>query len=277
MIILDRQHPIRNPDGPAIVQEVDKTIVVADFEFRRDLEKHSAYVRRDGPSAYPTARWAFDEIVCGSWVVIRFPAGEVEKPEVGRFHSLCQPDMDEIDIADHFFRQVLERHVDGNGDPARFVTWGGDYKDNEVLRRVAMCWGVTVPPQLRNTAENCPLRLDLCQDCYTDEIKGLHLSEYAFAQGLPGKAIPARQVTKHVLAGDWKRVEEQCAGDVLLTAILAVRRLATCGEIGQTGKACTRALVDRFCERKPTDYTRMWARWRKENLGHREILTLCRR
>ena len=142
MIILDRANPLRNPDGLAIVEEVDKTIVVADFEFRRDLEKHSDYVRQDETSAHTTARWAFDEIVCGSYVVIRFPAGEVEKPEVGRFHSLGQPGMDEIDIADHFFRQVLERHVDGNGDPARFVTGGGDWKDNEVLRRVAMPWGI---------------------------------------------------------------------------------------------------------------------------------------
>ena len=197
----------------------------------------------------------------------------MEKPEVGRFHSLCQPEMDEIDIADHFFRRVLDREVDGNGNPARLVTWAGDWKDNEVLRRVAMTWGITAPPQLRSTDPRCPLRLDLCQETRIGPKKGVHLSEYAFAQGLPGKAIRAKDVEKHVLAGDWKRVEEQCASDVLLTAILAVRRLATCGEIGQTGKACTRAVIDRFCERTPTDYTRMWARWRKENLGREEILT----
>ena len=274
MIILDRQHPIRNPDGPAITQEVDKTIVVADFEFRRDLEKHRAYVRRDGNSAHSEPRWAFDEIVCGSYVVIRFPAGDVKKPEVGRFHSLCQPDMDEIDIVDHFFRRVLEREVDGNGEPARLASWAGHYKDDKVLRRVAMSWGVTLPRQLCNTDARCPLRLDMCEEFFSRAIGGLHLSEFAQGQDLPGKAIPAIQLQKHIVAGNWKVVEEQCAGDVLLTAILAARWLAACGEIGQTGKACTRALVDRFCDRAPTDYTRMWARWRKENLG-REILT-CR-
>lgn len=273
MIILDREHPLRNPDCPAILQEIDKTIVVADFEFRTNRQKYQDYTLNDGTSAHPEPRWPFAEIVCGSWVVIRFPAGDVEKPEVGRFQSLCQPELEEIDIANMVFRRVLEQEVDGNGDPARFVTWGGDYKDNEVLRRVAMSWGVTLPPQLRSTDPRCPLRLDLCEDCFTPEIKGVHLSEYAQAQGLPGKAIPAKDLTQHIAAGDWKIVEEQCASDVLLTAILAARRLAACGEIGQTGKACTRAIVDRFCERSPTAITRMWKQWRKDNLGNEEAVT----
>ncbi|QNE07232.1 hypothetical protein [Croceicoccus marinus] len=138
-----------------------------------------------------------------------------------------------------------------------------------MLRRVAMTWGITLPPQLRSIDPRCPLRLDLCEDVKTGESKGVHLSEYAQAQGLPGKLIPAREVSDYAAAGDWKTVENQCVHDVLLTAILACRRLSTLGEIGQTGKACTRALIDRYCERGPSDSTRMWARWRKENLGYR--------
>lgn len=38
---------------------------------------------------------------------------------------------------------------------------------------------------------------------------------------------------------------------MLLTAIIAARRLASCSEIGQIGKACARAIIDRYCERAP--------------------------
>ncbi len=275
MIILDREKPLRNPDCPTILQEEDKTIVVYDLEFLTNLAKHADYERNDGSAACKEPRWPFAEIVCASWVVIRFPAGAGRLPEVGRFHSLRRPDMDEIDIADHFFRQVLERETDGNGDPARLVSWAGDWKDNEVLRRVAMTWGITAPPQLRSTDPRCPLRLDLCQDTRIGPKKSVHLSEYAQAQGLPGKLFPARGVGEYAETGNWKTVENQCVNDVLLTAILACRRLSTLGEIGQTGKACTRALIERYCERGPSDSTRIWSRWRKENLGYRGTLT-CR-
>lgn len=266
MIILDRQHPVRNPGCPAIEQSEDKTIVVADFEFSHDRERREAYLENDGSSAASGPRWPFDKIVCASWVVIRFPAGAIDTPEVGRFHSLRAPELDEIDIVDHFFRRALEEETSGNGEPARLVSWAGGYKDDVVLRDVAMEWGIVAPPQLRNPAKDCPLRLDLCEAFYTPKIGGVHLSELAQAQGLPGKAIPATQLKKHIETGNWALVEEQCAGDVLLTAIIAARYLATLGEIGQTGKACTKALIERFCERAPTDYTRMWKQWSKENL-----------
>jgi hypothetical protein len=273
MIILNRQHPIRNPDGCAIAQKTDKRIVVADFEFQTDYEKYLDYLKSDGSSAHPKPRWPYAKIVCGSWVEIQFPAGDEAKPVVGPFQSLCAPEMEEIDIANHFFTRVLGEAAD-DGSLPRLVTYAGDFKDNEVLRRVAMCWGITLPPQLRSTDPRCPMRLDLCEDCFTEQIGGVHLSEYAQAQGLPGKLYPGLDIGKHIEAGDWETVEEQCAHDVLLTAIIAARRLASCGEIGQTGKACARAIIDRYCERAPSVSTRKWKAWRDENLGHREILTL---
>ncbi|QNE07233.1 hypothetical protein [Croceicoccus marinus] len=123
MIILDRANPLRNPDYPTVLQNEDKAIVVYDLEFLSNREKHSDYMMNDGTSAHPVPRWPFAEIVCGSYLVIRFPAGAAE-PDVGRFHSLRRPEMDEIDIADHFFRQVLEQETDRSGNVPRLVTLG---------------------------------------------------------------------------------------------------------------------------------------------------------
>lgn len=266
MIILDRENPLRNPDYPTILQETDKAIIVYDLEFLTNEAKRSDYMKNDGTAASKEPRWPHAEVVCASWVVIRFPAGAVKKPEVSRFTTLRAPYMEEIDIADHFFHEVLAKEVDGNSKPARLVTWAGEFKDNEVLRRIAMCWGITAPVQLRNTDPRCPLRLDLCEDTTTGESKGVHLSEYAQAQGLPGKLLPARSLAEFARAGDWGMVEEQCAHDVLLTAIIACRRLSALGEIGQTSKACTRAIIDRYCERRQSNTADKWKAWRDENL-----------
>lgn len=265
MIILDRDNPLRNPDRAPFAQAIDRTIIVADFEFRANQEKYDKYLANDGDSAHKKPRWTFNDIVCAAWVVIRFPAGAPE-PEVSAFHSFCAPEMDEIDILDTFFG-VLEEEAKNSEQPVPLVTWAGDFVDIAVLRHMSEEWDVLLPPQLRSTEPLCPHRLDLCEVSYTKEMGGVHLSEYAQSQGLPGKPIPGREISKCIEAGDWKRVEEQCAADVMLTAILAARRLASSGQIYQAGKACTRAIVDRFCKRTKTNYIRKLKKWRKENLS----------
>ena len=273
MLILDRPRSLINQNRPPLAQKTDKTIVVADFEFLSDWRKFEDYRAKDGDAAHWKPRWPFGYIVCASWVVIDFPAA-ADKPEVSHFYSLSQPHNDQTDIVEVFFR-TLEQASSNNAEPARLVTWGGDLKDIAALHLVAQRREWILPPQLRNTSPHCPQRLDLCQFYYHKELEGVHLSEFLQAQDLPVKPNRPTKVTDFASDGNWKAVEEHCAADVMLTAILAVRHLASTAQIGQTGKKCTEAILDRFCNRSPTSYTRYLQKWRKENLGYRGTLT-CR-
>lgn len=266
MILYNRPRSLDEPDCHFVPQDVDKAIIVADFEMANDRRSHELYCDADGLSASRELRYPFKRIVCASWMVIRFPAG-AEFPEVGAFQSVCQPDNDETDIVKAFFA-ALENEATAVGDPATFVTWGGDFTDIAVLEFVSELRRVPLPPQLRKIDAKCPHHLDLCEAKFAHRLTpGIHLSEYCHAQDLPGKASPGLTVAQYIDDENWKAVEEQCAADVLNTAIIAVRYLAAHGQIGQCPTACTRAIVERFCNRPSTRYVREVREWRRRKLG----------
>lgn len=149
MIILDRDNPLRNPDRAPFAQAIDRTIIVADFEFRANQEKYDKYLANDGDSAHKKPRWTFNDIVCAAWVVIRFPAGAPE-PVVSAFHSFCAPEMDEIDILDTFFGVFEEENSE---QPVPLVTWAGDFVDIAVLRHMAEEWDDRRREALRRKVE----------------------------------------------------------------------------------------------------------------------------
>lgn len=258
MYQFDRPRIARNPKNREVRQFKATTIVVADFEYERDRPAYQAYRYENGNSAAEQLRWVFNRIVCGSWVVIRFAGGH-EKPIVEPFQSCCQPDCDETDIAEAFFRTVEAETIDEHRR-AQLIFWGGETIDVAVLRRVAQRRDLILPLQLRKSRPNFRDRLDLCTELDAGG-KRVHLSEYAAGLGLPGKAVPGKEVSKLIQDEDWRAVEEQCAADVMITACIAAQHLAAIGEVGQTGSACSRAIVEAFCNRGDTPYVRRLAEW----------------
>ena len=258
MYQFDRPRTARNPKNREVRQFKATTIIVADFEYERDHPAYEAYRRENGSSAAENIRWVFNRIVCGSWVVIRFAAGH-EKPIVEPFQSYCQPDCDETDIAEAFFRTVEAETIDEHRR-AQLIFWGGETIDVAVLRRVAQRRDLILPLQLRKSRPNFRDRLDLCNELDAGG-RRVHLSEYAAGVELPGKAMPGKEVSKLIQDEDWRAVEEQCAADVMITACIAAQHLAAIGEVGQAGSACSRAIIEAFGKRATTAYTRSLTDW----------------
>lgn len=231
-----------------------KSIIVADFEFHRNRAAHNAYVEANGSSTCKSLRRPFKQIVCGSWMTLQFPPFAAQ-PTISRFESYCQPKNDEVAIAEHFFAE-LDEHPH-----ATVVTWGGEVSDFPVLRRIAHQNDLILPYQLRRARAKRSDRIDLCNEI--EFSSRVHLSEYAAAQGIPAKPVPGKDVARLVTSRDWASVEEQRAADVLATAIIATRHLASIGEIGQSGSACTEAIIDRFCSRPETGFVAKLRGWKK--------------
>ena len=230
------------------------SIVVADFEFKRDRARHGAYVDANGSSACKSLRWPFKQIVCGSWLTLQFTPG-AEQPRISHFESRFRPDYDEMAIAEHFFAEL------DNHPHAVLITWGGECSDVPVLRRIAHQHGLILPYQLQRSRPRRADRIDLCNEIeYSSRV---HLSEYAAAQDIPAKPVPGKEVNRLVEQRDWAAVEEQCTADVLTTAIIAVRHFAAIEMIGQTGAACTEAILDRFCARPETGFIAKLRKWRE--------------
>lgn len=65
----------------------------------------------------------------------------------------------------------------------------------------------------------------------TTRAKPVHLPEYAAAVGVPSKPSPSRSIGQLVETGRWPEVKDQVLADVLTTAVLALRHIASRGEI----------------------------------------------
>lgn len=205
-----------------------RSYLVADLEYRWDRAGFEAYRATEGADVRAEPAWPFHEVVAASWLVLRFHAGE-PVPEVAASVVLAADAASEREIAGALFEALAAEPF------ATFVTWGGEAKDLAVLRRCAATLDLLLPPQLREGSPHSRARLDLCR-ATTVQAKQVHLPELAAAVGVPAKPSPSRAIGRLVEEGRWADVREQVLADVLTTSVLAVRHLASHGEV-----VCARA------------------------------------
>ncbi len=214
------------------------TIIVADFEYAYDRDRHHAYRVAEGASAEPTIRWPFHRIAAASWIVLRFVAGE-PLPEIGEPIVLTAETMSEAAIASAFF-DALRAEPD-----AKLVTWGGETKDLAVLRQVAMIQDLVLPTQIADLHPHSDRRLDLCL-ATSVAAKTVHLPEIATAMGIPAKPSPSKSIGPLVEAGAWREVEEQVLADVITTSVIAMMQLGAAARIRIDRSASLLALAQAF-------------------------------
>ncbi|MEL7691476.1 hypothetical protein [Citromicrobium bathyomarinum] len=243
-----------------------QTIIVADFEYAWDRDRHDAYRVAEGASAEPTIRWPFHRIAAASWIVLRFVAGEAV-PEIGKPIVLTAETMSEAAMVAAFF-DALRAQLD-----AQLVTWGGETKDLAVLRQVAMMQDLVLPAQLADLHPHSDRRLDLCF-ATSVAAKTVHLPEIATAMGIPAKPSPSKSIGPLVEAGAWREVEEQVLADVITTSVIAIMQLGAAGRIRIDRPASLLALAQavgeafansQFCKRSFA----LWARARHAEAGLR--------
>ena len=198
-----------------------RTFIVADWEYRYDRSRHHGYTVSEGEGAESKIRWPFHRLAAASWIVIRFTGGEplptIEAPVILSSATHTEPAMAE----------ALFAALDAMPD-ATLVTWGGECKDFAVLRRVASEAGLVLPRQLRDPSPHAPCRIDLC-NAVAGRADPVHLPEYAAACAIPAKPSPSKDIGPLVESGQWDKVEEQALADVLTTAVITMRHLASFG------------------------------------------------
>ena len=219
------------------------TIVVNDWEYLYDKVRHHEYRHSEGEAAERKIRWPFHRIVAGAWAVIDFPA-DGALPVVRRIEVHDRRTGDELAIVARFFA-ALNAHP--NAIP---VSWGGEFKDLQVLRMVGSVHGLRLPRALRMLNPFSPDRTDLNMATAT---KGhlVHLPEYARACDVPTKAVSSKDVGPAALAGDWPTVHEQVLSDIFTISIIAARHLASHGFVCPIGPRCDAAILDAFVEAFP--------------------------
>ena len=107
-----------------------RTHIVADFEYRWRREDFANYLRAEGSDVRAEPLWPFHEIVAGSWLVMRFRAGEAV-PEFAPPVVMAADTASEQVIVEALFAALAAEPC------ATCVTWGGETKDLAVLRRCA--------------------------------------------------------------------------------------------------------------------------------------------
>lgn len=243
-----------------------QTIIVADFEYAYDRDRHDAYKVAEGASAEPTIRWPYHRIAAASWWVLRFVSGEAV-PEITDPVVLTSEDLREPAIVSAFF-DALRAEPD-----ALLVSWGGQTKDYAVLRQVAMMEDLVLPVQLSELHPHSARRLDLCL-ATSAGAKCVHLPEIATALGVPAKPSPSKDIGPLVEAGDWPKVREQVLADVIATSMIAIMQMGAAGRIRVDRSATQIALSEclgkafpnsPFCNRTFAS----WARARKAEAGLR--------
>ncbi|MEQ5789268.1 hypothetical protein J3454_15360 [Erythrobacter sp. NFXS35] len=198
-------------------------LIIADLEFQYDRSRHDGYRVAEGEGAEQSVRWPFHRIAAASWLALRFdPATDV--PVIEELKVVAADEADECAIVTQVFG-ALERFPG-----ATFVSWGAEAKDLAVLRRCAAEFGLMLPHQLRDLSPHARTRLDLCR-AVAVQAKPVHLPEYAAATAIPSKPSPAKSIGKLVEAEAWPAVREQVLADVLTAAAIALRHLASHGEI----------------------------------------------
>lgn len=200
-----------------------RTYIVTDFEYRWHREEFAKYLVAEGSDTRTEPLWPFHEIVAASWLIMRFRAGE-PVPDILAPVVMAADTADERAIVEALFADLVAEPF------ATLVTWGGETKDLAVLRRCAATLDLLLPLQLRDGSPHARNRLDLCR-ATTVQAKLVHLPELAMAVGIPAKPSPSRAIGRLVEEGRWPCVREQVLADVLTTSVLAVRHLASHGEV----------------------------------------------
>ncbi len=242
------------------------TIIVADFEYSYDRDRHTGYRIAEGRAAEPKVRWPFHRIAASSWLTLRFTPGktvpEIEDPVV-----LSARTMKEAHQIERFFDAL-------RAEPqALLATWGGEAKDLSAVRTAAMMHDLVLPSQVADLHPHSRHRLDLCQTSSV-AAPSVHLPELAAALGIPSKPSASKDIGALVAGAEWARVEDQVLADVVTAAILTIYQLAILGQVTCERAATLMALSDRlkhacpnsaFCTRDLAP----WARARHAEAGLR--------
>ena len=199
------------------------TLIVADFEYRYDRERHAGYALAEGKAAERKIRWPFHRVAAASWLVFRFTPGktvpEIEEPVV-----LTGDTLNERHMVEAFFNTC-------RAEPCAVVTtWGGEAKDLAALRTAAMMHALVLPTQLADLHPHSRHRIDLCQ-ATSVAAASIHLPEFAAALGIPNKPSASADIGPMVEAGQWKFVAEQVLADVVTTAVIALYQLSSLGHV----------------------------------------------
>ncbi|NCP11711.1 MAG: hypothetical protein GW859_07125 [Sphingomonadales bacterium] len=225
--------------------DVDKraarTYIVADFEYIFDRDAHYAYTVREGANAHTAhgrdkVRWPFHHLSAASWITLRFLPGQ-DVPEIVGPVVLARDVTDERDMVVAFF-DTLKDTAD-----SVLVTWGGEVRDFAVLRHLACQYDLVLPIQLRETSPHARERLDLCRSTVV-QAEPVHLQEYAAASSIPTKPSPSKEIGKLAERGEWDKVRDHVAADVLTTSVIALRHLASNGAIECDRAASVMAIAD---------------------------------
>ncbi|WP_187335340.1 hypothetical protein [Novosphingopyxis iocasae] len=194
------------------------SITVLDLEFLWDRNAHAGYKICEGTTACDDIRWPFHQVAAACWMTAHFSSTS-DVPEITGPTVLLLETMSERDLLENLFA-ALHR-----SPSSILVTWGGEARDLAVLRHRAAVHDLILPMQLRPSSPHAPQRLDLCRDVCV-QATPVHLSEYAAASSIPSKPIPSKQIGLLAEQGEWGKVREQVAADVLTTTIIALRHLA---------------------------------------------------
>ena len=199
------------------------TLIVADFEYSYDRERHGGYALAEGKAAERKIRWPFHRVAAASWLVLRFTPGktlpEIEEPVV-----LTGYKFDERKMVESFFDACRAEQN------AIVTTWGGEAKDLAALRTAAMVHALTLPTQLTDLHPHSRHRIDLCQTTSV-AAASVHLPEFAAALGIPSKPSASADIGPLVEDGKWEVVAEQVLADVVTTAVIALYQLSSLGQL----------------------------------------------
>ena len=225
--------------------------VVFDIEYVYDREgqhradRHAADPRSTAVETKPgktkkakaETRWPFHRIACiSAMTLVATPSGiAVETCE-----TWSRPELTEGEIV-----QAFAEFVESSAG-AVLTTWGGECKDLPVILSVAVREGFALPSSLANGFWLRD-RLDLC-DLLRVKAEGVHLNEYAHAQGLPAKIMAPWQLGEAAEKGSWVALREHCECDVTVTAMLLVRWLLATGRVKGERLALERKIADAMAE-----------------------------
>ena len=231
------------------------TLIVADFEYRYDRDRHTGYKIAEGKAAEPKIRWCFHRIAAVSWMILRFVPGktvpELEEPVVLTAETRSE-------------KQMVEAFFDAcRAQPDGLITsWGGEAKDFAALRATAMMHSLVVPAQLVDLHPHSRHRIDLCQTTSV-AAPSVHLPEFAAALAIPNKPSPSEDIGPLVENEEWEKVSEQVLADVVTTTVIALLQLSSLGQVTIDRAMTLQALSERLQRSAPHSQfcTRTFAAW----------------
>ena len=240
---------------PGEDNETALTLIVADFEYRYDRDRHTGYKIAEGKAAEPKIRWCFHRVAAVSWMILRFVPGktvpELEEPVVLTAETRSE-------------KQMVEAFFDAcRAEPeGLIISWGGEAKDFAALRATAMMHSLVVPAQLVDLHPHSRHRIDLCQTTSV-AAPSVHLPEFAAALAIPNKPSPSEDIGPLVENEEWEKVSEQVLADVVTTTVIALLQLSSLRRVTIDRAMTLQALSERLQRSVPHSQfcTRTFAPW----------------